>query len=190
MCFMQNAPQMEPLKSHLWESGHLEIPGRGSCGWLGTELCQSGLLNRSRVGAVSLAGGNLGDSLQPKAGEVGKAAPGLELRALQSAPLSYKFISPSLPSFVSFLVLVFGFSGDFLEVFFFFLYFRITLAIIFKAIKTQKRDPRKHPLHSWDDPAVLPAFHPGQRWEAAGCQHHHQGTNHGQSRMIQPKRFQ
>jgi len=63
---------------------------------------------------------------------------------MQSAPLSNKLISPSLHNFLSFLFLFF---------------FLITLAIIFKAIKTWKQDPRKHPLHSLDDLSVLPAFH-------------------------------
>lgn len=80
-------------------------------------------------------------------------------------------------------------------IFFFLIFFLITLAIIFKAIKTQKQDPRKHPLHSWAAPSVLPAFHPRRRGGRQPCAntttlHSHRGANHGWSRMIQPNRFQ
>lgn len=78
---------------------------------------------------------------------------------------------------------------------FIYFFFLITLTIIFKAIKTQKQDPRKHPLHSWAALSVLPAFHPRRRVGRQPCAdttalHSHRGANHGWSRTIQPDRFQ
>lgn len=76
-----------------------------------------------------------------------------------------------------------------------YIFFLITLPIIFKAIKTQKRDPRKHPQHSWAALSVLPAFLPKHRGGRQPCANtttlrSHRGANHGWIRMIQPNRFQ
>lgn len=121
-------------------------------------------------------------------------------RPFQSAPLFYKSISPSLHSYVSFLVVFWFFGWFFVLVWlfgfwgFFFVFSNHARYYFLRQLKP--RNETQGNTHCIPGMIRLCSLHstPEQRWEAAGCQHHqhsHQGRKiPGQSRILQPQRFQ
>lgn len=138
VCFMQNAAQTKPLKSRFWKSGRLGMPGRGSCEWVGTEQCQPGTAGPEGSSGSEGSGAGAGwegnweipiSQGQERWGKLPQAFPICSI-VLQ---IHFPFTSQLCVIFGGFLVFWLVFCFGLVVWFFgvFFLYFQITLAIIF-----------------------------------------------------------